>query len=251
MKGLLFDIAEATVHDGPGLRITCFLKGCPMRCRWCHSPEGQSPEPEVFRVPGMERIVGTTYSGEELADYLLERRDLIDGVTFSGGEPLMQAGFLLEVLGKIEGNLHSVVETSGFADPAALLAVAEKCSLIHYGIKLVHPEDSLIWTGQDSPLILENLRRLDALAAGAPCRLRIPLIPGVTDSAKNLEGLADLANGLSRLEGIDFLPYNRAAGGKYAACGRGYDPGFDEDAASSFDPDAFRKRVRIPVRLLR
>ena len=251
MKGLLFDIAEATVHDGPGLRITCFLKGCPMRCRWCHSPEGQAPEPEVFRVPGMERIAGMTYSGEELADYLLERRDLIDGVTFSGGDPLMQAGFLLEVLEKIGGKLHSVVETSGFAAPADLLAVAKKCSLIHYGIKLVHPEDARLWTGQDSSLILENLKRLDALAAGAPCRLRIPLIPGVTDSAKNLGGLADLVNGLSRLEGIDFLPYNRAAGGKYAACGRVYDPGFDEDAASSFDPAAFQKRVRIPVRLLR
>ena len=249
MKGLLFDIAEATVHDGPGLRITCFFKGCPMCCRWCHSPEGQRPEPEVFRVPGMERIVGTTYSGEELADYLLERRDLIDGVTFSGGEPLMQADFLLEVLDRIQGKLHSVVETSGFAEPAELLAVAKKCSLIHYGIKLVHQEDALRWTGKDPSLILENLRRLDSLTAGAPCRLRIPLIPGVTDSAGNLGGLAALVNGLSRLEGIDFLPYNRAAGGKYAACGRVYDPGFDEDAVSSFDPAAFRKRVKFPVTL--
>lgn len=250
MKGLLFDIAEGTVHDGPGLRITCFLKGCPMRCRWCHSPEGQSPEPELFRVPGMERTVGTTYSGGELADYLLERKDLIDGVTFSGGEPLMQAEFLLEVLERIRGKLHSVVETSGFARPADLLAVAGKCSLIHYGLKLADPEDARVWTGQDSSLILENLRRLDRTPAAAPFRFRIPLIPGVTDTGKNLDRLAEVANGLSRLEGIDFLPYNRAAGGKYAACGRVYDPGFDENAVSVFDPAAFQKRVRIPVLLL-
>ena len=250
MNGVLFDISEGTVHDGPGLRITCFLKGCPLRCRWCHSPEGQSPEPEVLHVPDMERIIGKTYSGSELADYLLERKDLIDGVTFSGGDPLMQADFLLEVLNKIEGKLHSIVETSGFAPTGDLLAVAEKCDLIHYGIKLVDPEASRVWTGQENRLVMENLHQLDRTISAAPYRFRIPLIPGVTDSAKNFKELAELASGLSRLEGIDFLPYNRAAGGKYAACGRIYNPGFDENAVCSFEPSYIRERIMVPVELL-
>ena len=251
MKGLLFDLAEATIHDGPGLRITCFLKGCPLRCRWCHSPEGQSPEPETLHFSGMERRAGEEFTDEALAAYLLERAPLIDGVTFSGGEPLMQSEFLEAVLERLAGRLPAILDTSGYGDGAALLRIARRCELVFFGLKLADPADAEFWTGRSSAPVLENLRRLDRDADSAPYRFRIPLIPTVTDTDRNLDGLAAVIAGLSRLQGVDFLPYNRAAGGKYAACGRRYDPGFDETAASTFDPAAFQQRTGVPVSLLR
>ena len=240
MKGLLFDIAEATVHDGPGLRITCFLKGCPMRCRWCHSPEGQSPEPEVFRVPGMERIVGMTYSGEELADYLLERRDLIDGVTFSGGEPMLQSEFLLEVLAHLAG-VHTVVETSGFCDGDVLLRVDAMVSRIHYGLKIVDDAAAEFWTGRGTRLILENLRKLDA-EGSAEYHLRLPLIAGAVDAPENLRALEALSHTLRRCRRIDFLPANPLAPAKYAACGREFSSEC-RDCVTGHIPPWFRPAV--------
>ena len=250
MKGILFDISEATIHDGPGLRITCFLKGCPLRCRWCHSPEGQRPEPEVLHFSGMERRAGEEFTDEALADYLLRAAPLIDGVTFSGGEPLMQAEFLEAVLERLAGRLHVILDTSGYGDGAALMRLARRCDLVFFGLKLADPAEAERWTGRSCAPVLENLRRLDRDAASAPYRFRIPLIPAVTESARNLDALAELIAGLSRLQGVDFLPYNRAAGGKYAACGRRYDPGFDENAAAVFDPAAFQRRTGVPTAVL-
>lgn len=249
--GLLFDIAEATIHDGPGLRITCFCKGCPLRCSWCHSPEGQEPKPEVLRFSGMERQCGEEYTDAALADYILKMAPLVDGVTFSGGEPLMQAGFLEAVLDRLNGHIHTLLDTSGYGDSAALVRLARRCDLVFFGLKLVDPAVAERWTGRSSIPVLENLHSLDRDASAAPYRFRIPLIPSVTDTAENLDALADVIRGLTRLQGIDFLPYNNAAGGKYAACGRRYDPGFDEKAASSFDPASFQHRVGVPVALLR
>ena len=103
-RGLVFDITEGSIHDGPGLRTTVFLKGCPLRCRWCHSPEGQSPEPETLRLPGgRTRTAGTWYEADELAEYLRRCAELTPagGVTFTGGEVLFQAEFLRDLLEKL------------------------------------------------------------------------------------------------------------------------------------------------------
>src|SRR5512136_1023838 len=97
MTGVVFDIQELTVHDGPGLRTTVFLKGCPLRCAWCHNPEGLSPAPETLRSRAGERLAGRSYSSVELATLLNRQAPLLGdhgGVTFSGGEPLMQAAFV-------------------------------------------------------------------------------------------------------------------------------------------------------------
>src|SRR5512147_2058540 len=107
--GILFDIREFTVHDGPGIRTTVFMKGCPLACMWCHNPEGLSITSQVMQSPVGARIVGTEYSPQELAD-LLNRQGAIlkaneGGVTFSGGEPLLQADFVAEVIDLLDG-LH-------------------------------------------------------------------------------------------------------------------------------------------------
>ena len=145
--GVIFDLKQLAVFDGPGIRQTVFLKGCPLRCRWCHNPEGLSPHPQLMVgascthcgrcravcrhescvacgecVPvcplRLRHIAGETVTAEELAERL--RRDSAyyaacgGGVTFSGGEPLMQGEFLLEVLEQIP-EMHTCIETSGYA----------------------------------------------------------------------------------------------------------------------------------------
>ena len=106
MQGIVFDITEFAVHDGPGLRTTVFLKGCPLRCAWCHNPEGLSAEPQVLRSAGGSRLAGRVYEAEELAELLRRQAPLLHGsgggVTFSGGEPLAQAAFVAEVIDRLD-----------------------------------------------------------------------------------------------------------------------------------------------------
>ena len=102
MTGRIFEIREFTLHDGPGVRTTVFFKGCPLRCAWCHNPEGQAAEIETMVRKGGEKVVcGRDISATELADELATNADIMNesggGVTFSGGEPLVQAKFLLEL----------------------------------------------------------------------------------------------------------------------------------------------------------
>jgi len=227
MNGIVFDLAEASIHDGPGLRVTVFLKGCPLRCRWCHSPEGQRPEPEPLHAAGGDRVCGKAYSAEALADYLNGLRPLLPGggVTFSGGEPLFQAAFLKEVLDRLCG-VHTILDTCGCAPEEDFRRIAGKVSAVFFGLKLLDPEQAKRWTGQGNAIVLNNLRWLDVESA-TPYRLRIPLLHGVTDTPENLAALAKLARTLGRLERIDFLQSNPNAAAKYPAAGRTFEPGFD------------------------
>src|SRR5512147_2306707 len=101
-SGTVFDIKEFTVHDGPGLRTTVFMKGCPLACMWCHNPEGQSLKPQVMISPAGRRLAGAEYTPSELAALLNRQAPIFraneGGVTFSGGEPLMQARFVADVI---------------------------------------------------------------------------------------------------------------------------------------------------------
>ncbi len=225
-RGLVFDISEGSIHDGPGLRITVFLKGCMLRCRWCHSPEGQSPEPETLYPPSGETLCGRWYTVEELTARLAGPAALLGeggGITFSGGDPLAQPEFLLAMLAALK-DFHTVVETSGAGDPAALAEAARRCSLIHYGLKLLDDEAARRFTGQSAERAVANLRRLDADTGAAPYILRLPLLAGITDTGENLRALMALARSLKRLRGIEFLPANTLAAAKYAACRRTMDP---------------------------
>jgi pyruvate formate lyase activating enzyme len=151
----------------------------------------------------------------------------IGGVTFSGGEPLLQAEFLREVIERLSG-LHIVLDTSGSADRAAIDRVAAKCDLVYYDLKLIDPALHVRYTGCDNALILANLRHLSGM--GVPFVVRVPLVPGVTDTHENLAAIARTVRGLPGLVRVDLLPYNRAAGGKYPSLGMSFEPGFDESA---------------------
>lgn len=226
--GIVFDIREFTIHDGPGIRTTVFLKGCPLRCAWCHNPEGLSFEPQVLHSAAGERTAGRVYSSAELAVLLNRQAPVLrdhGGVTFSGGESLAQAAFVAEVIDALD-RLHVVLDTSGHASPDDFRLVAGKCNLVLFDLKLIDREQHIRWTGLSNEPILANLGILSGM--GVPYLVRVPLVPGVTDTEDNLSGIARHVAGLPGLLRVELLPYNRAAGGKYAACGMEFKPGFNE-----------------------
>jgi len=241
-RGVVFDIREFTVHDGPGIRTTVFLKGCPLSCTWCHNPEGIDPRPEVMRSLAGERLAGRTYEARELAELLRRQADVLaaaeGGVTFSGGEPLMQARFVAEVIDLLPG-VHVVLDTSGYGNERAFLALARRSDLIYFDLKLVDTAAHRAWTGRDNGPILRNLIRLGQLRT--PFVARIPMVPGVTDTPANLAAIAGVLKGHASLVRVDLLPYSRLAGAKYASLGRQFRPGFDETLDPRMDVSPFEQ----------
>lgn len=266
--GIVFDIDHFAVHDGPGIRSCLYLKGCPLRCEWCHSPESQGLAPELLFAPsrcvgcglcvsacprGAQRMKngrreylrekcmdcgacasicpsGALFvSGRKMTDEEAVRELAADrifyknsggGVTISGGECLLQAEFVLAVLkGLRKEEIQVIVETSGYGDQDALLEMAEDVQMFYYDYKLGDPEAFRRYTKGELAVVLGNLeelrKRTDAIT------LRIPLIPGITDTQDNILHAYKLARELSIGE-IHFLPYNRSAGAKYEWCGREY-----------------------------
>ncbi len=223
LTGRIFDIKEFTVHDGPGIRTTVFFKGCPLDCAWCHNPEGKSLAVQTMRTPRGERTVGQDYSPEALAAYLNGQADILraneGGVTFSGGEPLMQAPFIHATLDLLAG-LHVLLDTSGYADPQTFQRLVARCHLVYFDLKLMNPDAHLQHTGQSNRPILDNLRLLSQ--SGVPFVIRVPLVPAITDTDANLTAIADAIQGLPGLLRVDLLPYNPLAGAKYPLLGLTY-----------------------------
>lgn len=229
MTGVVFDIREMTVHDGPGLRTTVFLKGCPLRCAWCHNPEGLSPTPQILRSATGERTAGRNYTSTELAGILNRQAPLlrnIGGVTFAGGEPLMQAAFVADAIRQLD-DLHVTLDTSGYASEEDFRLVTARCDMVLFDLKLMDAKAHRRWTGHDNASILRNLHILAGL--GKLFVIRVPLVPGVTDTDENLRAIATHVRALPARPRVELLPYNRAAGGKYAACGMEWRPAYNEN----------------------
>lgn len=241
-SGIVFDIKEFAVHDGPGIRTTVFLKGCPLRCSWCHNPEGISPEPQVIRGAAGTRLAGTEYTSEELAALLNDQAEILraseGGVTFSGGEPLLQARFVAEVIDRLHG-LHVLLDTSGYGREEDLHLLAGRSELLYYDLKLMDCEAHRRYCGAGNGPILRNLGVLSEL--GVPFVIRVPLIPGVTDTDDNLAAISRTVSGLRGLVRVDLLPYNEAAGGKYRAAGMTFKPDYDESRALNVSVAAFER----------
>ncbi len=244
MMGTVFDIKEFSIHDGPGPRVTVFLKGCPLRCRWCHNPEGLSREPQLLwketvctgcgrcRVPdgrfdrdwrrctsGALSLSGKEWEAGELVKklrgYEVMLTSMGGGITLSGGEPLYQPGFALEVLEGLEG-IHRAVETSAYASEAVFRAMLERVEYVLMDVKLADPIAHKRFTGVDNGPILRNLKILQE--SGKSHLLRTPLIPGITDGEDNLRAIARLAGNSP----VELLAYNPFASAKYALLERDY-----------------------------
>jgi len=253
---LVFSIEEFSTFDGPGIRTTVFLKGCLLRCSWCHNPEGQRYDNEIMKAQNgcigcgaclkagggkltessisacpnrLLRMSGTEYTPDALIKKLEKNFDILNlsggGVTFSGGEPLTHPGFLMTCLDRLKGSVHTAIQTCGYCSREIFEQALSLADYFLYDIKLVDPAMHKRYTGVDNELILSNYDTL--CRSGKPFVTRTPLIPGVTDTVENITAIAQLLrnNGISYIE---LLPYNKVAGGKYTAVGRVYAPDFDE-----------------------
>jgi pyruvate formate lyase activating enzyme len=196
------------------------MKGCPLKCAWCHNPEGQSTEIETMtRRDGTKIKCGEDWTSEDLVKELSVNADIMrqsgGGVTFSGGEPLMQADFLSETIELLKGEGLSVaIETSGYVPFADYKKIVSMVDFVYQDIKHYDKEAFRRWTNGDFSVVLENIEYLKT--SGTPFVFRIPLIPGVNDSSADRVEFEKLTLGYE----IEYLPYNNAAGAKYPLLGR-------------------------------
>jgi len=224
-SGVLFDLKRFAIHDGPGIRMTVFMKGCPLECCWCHNPEGRNPEPEQIESaqnPESHEIVGESWSATDLLKEIEKERPFFEqsggGVTFSGGEPLFQPGFLLKMLRLCRAaGIHTAIDTCGYADCELFTEVSELADIFLFDLKLIDEATHKRHTGVSNKRILQNLALLDERYA--PIYLRFPLIPGITDSEKNIQATIDKARGLKALKLVQILPYHGMSEGKYRRLG--------------------------------
>jgi len=224
---IIFDIKRFAVHDGPGIRTTVFMKGCPLSCVWCHNPESMNPD--ICEVPKTVRFgdktftenetVGHEISVEDLMKELLKEQIFMDesggGVTFSGGEPLMQATFLNQALKACkQSGMHTAVDTSGYARWEIIEETAKFTDLFLYDLKMLNDDLHQQYTGVSNRLILENLRNLSAM--NKPIMVRIPFIPEITLTEKNIAKSIDFLKSLPHKPvEVNLLPYHNTASHKY------------------------------------
>ncbi|MBQ7387514.1 MAG: glycyl-radical enzyme activating protein [Clostridia bacterium] len=281
MIGRIFSVEEFSVYDGPGIRTSVFLKGCPLRCSWCHNPEGQRCECEIVRSPNgclacgscerlamrldgrfvyteesikkcpmkLLRICGEDIDSEELAARLLKNEAVLKmnggGVTFSGGEPLMQSEFLFDMLKRLLGKVHTAIQTSGFASEDVFMRATELSDYFLYDLKIINRDEHIRHTGVPNDMIIKNFESL--ARSGKDFTVRVPLIPTVTDTEENISSICALMNTCG-VKYAELLPYNKMAGGKYKMVGREYLPTFDESIPCTVRTDIFEKyNIRVKV----
>lgn len=249
MKGVIFDIKEFSIHDGPGARTTVFLKGCPLRCKWCHNPEGLGGAPQLMYKESMcthcgacrkscshpecadfgrcihacpngcLSVAGKTVRSAELAEKLLKDKELFErlngGVTISGGEPMGQSEFVCDFAERMEG-IHKAIQTSGYADFEVYRRVIDRFDYVMQDIKLADEAEHIKYTGVSNRKILENIEYLKK--SGKQFIFRVPMIPGIVDTEENISKIKKIAGDFP----IEFLKYNALAGAKYEMLGMEY-----------------------------
>lgn len=234
MVGTIFNIKRFAVHDGPGIRTTVFLKGCPLQCRWCHNPESRDESIQTLtkntifdgvqfcenEEVGKKITLGTLL--EELEKERIVMEESKGGVTFSGGEPLLQHGFLASALKMCKAaGFHTAVDTSGYARIQVFERILPFTDLFLYDLKIMDDQLHRDYTGVGNRQIHRNL---EWLAAGnAEIRIRIPLINGITATHENINQMATFISSIKhRINRVDLLPFHRIGVDKYRRFGIPY-----------------------------
>jgi pyruvate formate lyase activating enzyme len=217
-KGIIFDIKKYAINDGPGIRTTVFFKGCPLNCWWCHNPESRHCGVEYLEVEDREKgsgtkmeIIGHEVNSDEVIRIIKKDRVYYDesggGVTFSGGEPTLQMLFLLDLLERCcKLHIHTAIDTSGYTATGNLNRLEHLVDLYLFDLKVMDNEKHKQFTGVSNAPIKENLEFL--LENGNNVELRLPLIPGITDTNENITQVIDYLTTLSGINDIRILPYN-------------------------------------------
>lgn len=230
MKGIVADIQRCSIHDGPGIRTTVFFKGCPLHCAWCHNPECISAKPqELFYAErcigcgqcekgcfsGARVVCGKEMTVEDILAVINEDKPYFGqkgGVTFSGGEPLLQAGFVGVLADACHGQgIHTAIETSLFLFDEPVL---QKMDLIMADLKIWQEETHIRYTGVSAKEIKENLQRANEL--GIPMILRTPVIPEID---QGIPEIAAFAASLRHVRAYELLPYHPLGDTKRLALG--------------------------------
>lgn len=262
VTGKIFAIKKYSLHDGPGIRTTVFLKGCPLNCWWCHNPEGINIEPEFIYIlqkclrcgdcipacpqhaiqmqdliprtnptlcelcgscleycpTDAREIVGEDMSVDQLMQEIEDDTVFYDesggGVTFSGGEPLLQPQFLEAALRECRRrSIHTALDTSGFAEPTVFAKLIEFVDLFLYDIKMIDEQRHRKFTGVSNKPILSNLQML--VATGKRVIVRIPLVSGINDDDENITAIAEYLIASGGIERVDLLPFHAESTEKY------------------------------------
>lgn len=288
MEGLIFDIQRFSIQDGPGIRTTIFMKGCPLRCIWCHNPESQCYKRELIffsqrckgcgaclkvcsenvhifnptRIVQFEnctlcgkcikncfydalKIVGDWRTVDEVIEEVEKDRQFYlssgGGVTISGGEPMMQPEYVLQLCKALKSNrYHVAIDTSGYCPWGVFEKILPYVDLILYDLKHMDSNIHQKLTGVSNELIIDNLSRLMAYGEKLDTRIRFPLIPGYNDEDNNLNSISEyvLKFGLRELDVIPYHPYGES---KYTQLGRNY----SLSKLHSPDEEYINKKIKI------
>ncbi len=225
VTGRIFDIQRFSTHDGSGIRTLVFLKGCPLRCRWCCNPESQSYEIQQMTLGGNTKTVGRDVTVEEVLKEVLRDRMYYrrsgGGVTLSGGESLTQPDFAVALLTACQENgVHTAIETTGFASPEVIERYLPVLDCVLMDIKHMDSAKHQEFTTRPNDRILQNAR----LIAEKAKRLiiRVPVIPTFNDTEAEIGEIAAFAASLPNVREIHLLPYHRMGTDKYTGLGREY-----------------------------
>ncbi len=268
--GMITNIQRCSTEDGPGIRTTLFLKGCPLHCLWCHNIEtiDAAPRPvwhsskcianlgcikacpedalqlsetgmqidfekctacgacEEACPTGAMEMIGKVREASELVEELVRDRVFFEtskgGITISGGEPLRQSEFVIQIASSLqEMGIHVALDTSGYANESVWLRVLEHVDLVLLDLKQMDPELHRSFTGVPLDVILSNARLLGG--RDIPVWIRTPIIPGHTDSVENIRAIARfIKNEMPNVERYDLLAFNKLCVEKYSLFGLEY-----------------------------